>query len=96
MSHLRYSGSISVCDSPACLTASLHLVAATNTTAPACSDLWLHSCGGWLAANPVPRSRSKWSVVLQLQAAATRQQARLVSQFSHEPSQVSTDLTWPC
>ena len=88
VTYLRHTGSVSVCRSPACLAASSQVVAARNTSFSPCDHMWSYSCGGWLAHNPVPQARSKWSVLGSMSQRVQTEQSRLISMFSHEPSQV--------
>jgi len=37
-------------------------VNAMDRTADPCTDLYRYSCGGWMAANPIPQDQSRWSV----------------------------------
>ena len=57
--HLRYSGSIGVCSTPACLESSANIIGAMHDSFEACSDMWSFACEGWVAKNRLPESRSK-------------------------------------
>jgi len=33
-----------------------------NASEPPCEDFYEFSCGGWLSANPIPKTKAHWSV----------------------------------
>jgi len=91
--HLRYSGSIGVCSTPACLESSSNIIGAMNDSYEACSDMWNYACDGWVAKNRLPESRSKWSTLIAMDHKAMTEKSRLISMFSHEPSQYDS-IEW--
>ena len=60
-----------------------------NDSYEACSDMWNYACDGWVAKNRLPESRSKWSTLIAMDHKAMTEKSRLISMFSHEPSQVT-------
>lgn len=91
--HLRYSGSIGVCSTPDCLESSANIIGAMNDSFEACSDMWSFACEGWVAKNRLPESRSKWSTLIAMEHKARTEKSRLISMFSHEPSQYDS-IEW--
>lgn len=41
-------------------------LAAIDRTADACTDFFQYACGGWIAANPMPADRPRWSAFTKL------------------------------
>ncbi len=87
--HLRYTGTIGVWSTPTCLEASSLMVSSMNLSSLACSDMWGLPCGEWEETHPLPAWRSKWDTLQDLRDKAVREKSRVVTSFSHEPSQVS-------
>jgi len=92
-SHLRYSGALDVCLTPACLSSAASVVASVNSSISVCNDPWAFSCHGWQRRNPLPDTRSEWSVLLQLEQESLEEQARLLGTFAQEPSQYNS-IEW--
>jgi hypothetical protein len=40
----------------------LQILGGLNSTIEPCEKFWEFSCGGWLEANPLPKSRGYWDV----------------------------------
>lgn len=93
VTYLRHTGSVSVCRSPACLAASSNMIGARNISFSPCDHMWDYACAGWISTNQIPESRSKWSLLLEMAQRAQTEQSRLISMFSHEPSQYDT-IEW--
>lgn len=51
-----------VCLTPDCLRASAQLQGNLDSETYPCNNFWRYSCGGWLQDNPIPPTRSKWSI----------------------------------
>ena len=47
--------------------------------APCHSGMWDYACGKWLATNPLPPSRSRWSVMEAADFRARQVKARLIA-----------------
>ena len=90
VTYLRHTGSVSVCRTAACLAASSDMIGARNVSFSPCDHMWSHACGGWISTHQIPESRSKWSLLLEMSHRVQTEQSRLISMFSHEPSQVTT------
>jgi len=93
VTYLRHTGPVSVCSTPSCLESSSHIIGAMNTSHNPCSDMWSYACGGWLEKHSIPHSRSKWSLSLEIQQSVITEKSRLISMFSHEPSQYDS-IEW--
>merc|ERR1719220_2929811 len=66
-SHLRYSGALDICLTPACLSSAASIVASLNSSIAVCNDPWAFACNGWQRRNGLPDTRSEWSVLVQLE-----------------------------
>jgi len=92
-SHLRYTGSIALCSTPACLEASSSIVSAYNNSLEPCTNMWEFSCGSWVSRNGIPETRSRWDRIEQTKYRTRQTKSRLISMFSHEPSQINS-IEW--
>ena len=39
----------------------LQILGRVNESVVPCDDFWEFACGGWLQANPIPKTKSHWS-----------------------------------
>ena len=93
MSSLRHTGPLHFCTSPPCLEASAGILSSMNATHNPCTNFWDYACGSWVTNNPIPSTRSRWSVLEQMDHEARQLKARLIATTSHEPSQVNS-IEW--
>lgn len=81
-----------VCLTPDCLRASAQLQGNLNPESAPCDDFWGYSCGGWLLDNPIPLTRSKWSIKEKLKHQALSEMRELLDTMN-EPEDVNS-IEW--
>nr|XP_027237808.1 endothelin-converting enzyme 2-like [Penaeus vannamei] len=81
-----------ICLTPDCLRASAQLQGNLDPESLPCDDFWTFSCGGWLEDNPLPPTRSKWSVKEKLKHEALAEMRELLDTMD-EPQDVNS-IEW--
>eukprot|EP00094_Tigriopus_californicus_P009374 TCALIF_09039-PA protein Name:"Similar to ECE1 Endothelin-converting enzyme 1 (Bos taurus)" AED:0.18 eAED:0.18 QI:17/0/0/0.68/0.73/0.75/16/0/656 len=57
------------CTTEACVVAAADIIKSLDETADPCEDFFQFSCGGWVASNVIPDSKSKWGKFYELREA---------------------------
>ncbi|XP_063590993.1 endothelin-converting enzyme 2-like isoform X2 [Penaeus indicus] len=81
-----------ICLTPDCLRASAQLQGNLDPESKPCDNFWSFSCGGWLEDNPLPPTRSKWSVKQKLKHQALAEMRELLDTMD-EPQDVNS-IEW--
>lgn len=78
-----------VCLTPDCLRASAQLQGNLDSETWPCDNFWKYSCGGWLQDNPIPPTRSEWSIKEKLKHQALAEMRELLDTMN-EPEEVNS------